>query len=84
MIVKRGMQIPGLKRYSRRNRHVMAVQMKTDFMYETGNGWISGKRGEWLVLVGGDLWTGIEDKQFKTIFSPATEKPCEGCDATTT
>jgi hypothetical protein len=83
-VFKRGMEVEGLARYVRNDRFVLAKRMKVPFVIETGQGWNPlGKRGDWLVLIGGDLWAAVEDEQFRKIYRPYDEgRDCIGpCDA---
>lgn len=68
--------------YVRKNRFVHAKRINQHFMIETGAGWSEGNKGDWLVLVGGDLWLALSDEQFKKIYRPyRPEKDCIGpCD----
>lgn len=75
MIIKRGQFVPGLTRFVRQTRYVMAKRMREQFMVETekDNGWDHGSAGDWLVHIGGELWSAISDSEFKKIYRRAEE-----------
>src|ERR1044072_1087707 len=83
MIIKIGQPLEGLGKYVRQDRYVMAKRMRESFMVETAQGWSGqGKPGDWLVLVGAELWTAIAHEQFTRIYRPYKEGedcvgPCE-------
>ncbi len=70
MIIKQGQTVKGLEMYVRNTRYIFAKRMDEDFLIENGKGWAQGHRGDWLVRVEDELWTVIEDAQFRKIYRP--------------
>ena len=83
MIIKRGQIVEGLEKFVRQNRFVMARQMNERFQVETlkDPGWEYGRPGDWLVHIGGELWSAISNNEFSKIYRRARETDCIGpCD----
>ena len=76
MIFKLGMPIEGDK-YVRRDRVVLALKIKEDFMVETGRGWEQGKAGDYLVEIGEGIRFPVASDWFLKVYRKQDkEGPC--------
>ncbi len=73
MIVKLGETLEW-KTYRRKSEFVKAIQMPTDFMYETSHGWVQGYKGQWLVEIGERVRYAIDHESFNRTYSDERRK----------
>lgn len=72
MIVKFGQTLEW-KHFKRRNRHVKALRMIEDFMFETQHGWVQGYKGQWIVEFGEGLRCNLDDQAFVRSHQPISK-----------
>ncbi len=58
--------------FKRRSRLVKALRMKQDFLVECAQGWVQGKRGDWLVEVAPGMRFPADDRWFRLAYKEWT------------
>jgi hypothetical protein len=60
--------------FIRRSKLVKALHMRQDFLVECAQGWVQGKRGDWLVEVAPGMRFPADDKWFQMAYKPWKRK----------
>lgn len=69
MIIKMDQVVEGLTKFARKTRVIFAKRMTEDFLVETWREWDKGKRGEWLIRVGGQYWAIVANEDFLKVYT---------------